>query len=99
MNSTICSTRQREHYDSSRRTTNPDALLEQAASEMRNMDVGVLVVWTTPISGSITDRTSSSASLTSMAAHRDKVVKSKDDKIILEDLGETAASITGASPK
>ena len=77
-------------------TTSPDALLEQAASEMRNMDVGVLVVMDhAQLVGIITDKDIFEAFIDINGYYTPGtrfVVEVEDDKIgILEDLGETTA--------
>ena len=77
-------------------TTSPDALLEQAASEMRNMDVGVLVVMDhAQLVGIITDKDIFEAFIDINGYYTPGtrfVVEVVDDKVgILEDLGETTA--------
>ena len=77
-------------------TTSPDALLEQAASEMRNMDVGVLVVMDhAQLVGIITDKDIFEAFIDINGYYTPGtrfVVEVVDDKAgILEDLGETTA--------
>lgn len=77
-------------------TTSPDALLEQAASEMRNMDVGVLVVMDhTQLVGIITDKDIFEAFIDINGYYTPGtrfVVEVVDDKAgILEDIGETTA--------
>ena len=77
-------------------TTSPDALLEQAASEMRNMDVGVLVVMDhAQLVGIITDKDIFEAFIDINGYYTPGtrfVVEVVDDKAgILEDIGETTA--------
>lgn len=77
-------------------TTSPDALLEQAASEMRNMDVGVLVVMDhAQLVGIITDKDIFEAFIDINGYFTPGtrfVVEVVDDKAgILEDIGETTA--------
>ena len=77
-------------------TTSPDALLEQAASEMRNMDVGVLVVMDhAQLVGIITDKDIFEAFIDINGNYTPGtrfVVEVVDDKAgILEDIGETTA--------
>ena len=77
-------------------TTSPDALLEQAASEMRNMDVGVLVVMDhAQLVGIITDKDIFEAFIGINGYYTPGtrfVVEVVDDKAgILEDIGETTA--------
>ena len=77
-------------------TTSPDALLEQAASEMRNMDVGVLVVMDhAQLVGIITDKDIFEAFIDINGYYTPRtrfVVEVVDDKAgILEDIGETTA--------
>ena len=77
-------------------TTSPDALLEQAASEMRNMDVGVLVVMDhAQLVGIITDKDIFEAFIDINGYYSPGtrfVVEVVDDKAgILEDIGETTA--------
>ena len=77
-------------------TTSPDALLEQAASEMRNMDVGVLVVMDhAQLVGIITDKDIFEAFIDINGYYTSGtrfVVEVVDDKAgILEDIGETTA--------
>lgn len=77
-------------------TTSPDALLEQAASEMRNMDVGVLVVMDhAQLVGIITDKDIFEAFIDINGYYTPGtrfVVEVEDDKAgILEDIGETTA--------
>ena len=77
-------------------TTTPDALLEQAASEMRNMDVGVLVVMDhAQLVGIITDKDIFEAFIDINGYYTPGtrfVVEVVDDKAgILEDIGETTA--------
>lgn len=77
-------------------TTSPDALLEQAASEMRNMDVGVLVVMDhAQLVGIITDKDIFEAFIDINGYYTPGtrfVVEVVDDKAgILENLGETTA--------
>ena len=77
-------------------TTSPDALLEQAASEMRNMDVGVLVVMDhAQLVAIITDKDIFEAFIDINGYYTPGtrfVVEVVDDKAgILEDIGETTA--------
>ena len=77
-------------------TTSPDALLEQAASEMPNMDVGVLVVMDhAQLVGIITDKDIFEAFIDINGYYTSGtrfVVEVVDDKAgILEDIGETTA--------
>ena len=77
-------------------TTSPDALLEQAASEMRNMDVGVLVVMDhAQLVGIITDKDIFEAFIDINGYYTPGtrfVVEVVDDKAgILEGIGETTA--------
>lgn len=77
-------------------TTSPDALLEQAASEMRNMDVGVLVVMDhAQLVGIITDKDIFEAFIDINGYYTPGtrfVVEVVDDKAgILENIGETTA--------
>ena len=77
-------------------TTSPDTLLEQAASEMRNMDVGVLVVMDhAQLVGIITDKDIFEAFIDINGYYTPGtrfVVEVVDDKAgILEDIGETTA--------
>ena len=77
-------------------TTSPEALLEQAASEMRNMDVGVLVVMDhAQLVGIITDKDIFEAFIDINGYYTPGtrfVVEVVDDKAgILEDIGETTA--------
>ena len=77
-------------------TTSPDPLMEQAASEMRNMDVGVLVVMDhAQLVGIITDKDIFEAFIDINGYYTPGtrfVVEVVDDKAgILEDIGETTA--------